>query len=131
MPRRPERFWLLALGTLALGACGTSGSSPKDAASGDGTVLPMCTSTTADAPTMSPATFCEIFISICGTTHAGYASVSECVASYEALTTTKPMRQQCQSYHLCQAEALTGDDRANHCGHATGFLGNQACEQTN
>jgi hypothetical protein len=90
----------------------------------------MCTSTTDQSAAMDPTTFCRIFIPSCGTARAGYGSMSECVTTYTALTTTKPNRQQCQSYHLCQALFFApGDDRDNHCGHATGFLGNQACEQ--
>jgi hypothetical protein len=81
---------------------------------------------------MSPATFCQIFVASCPLTHDGYTSMDQCVASYTALTTTMPMKQQCQSYHLCQAVAFPpGDNRDSHCGHATGFVGNQACEQTN
>jgi len=58
-------------------------------------------------------------------------TMEQCVASYGALTTAKPNQQKCQSYHLCQAVAFpAGDNRDNHCGHATGFVGNQACEFT-
>ena len=94
---------------------------------GADTALPLCMST----PKMSVEAFCRIFVASCPLTHEGYTSMSECLTSYAALTTTKPNRQQCQAYHLCQAvDYPAGDDnRANHCGHATGFVGNQACEQ--
>lgn len=126
MLRFARRLLMLPLGVLLLGSCGGSSANPGD---GGGTQLPACTTTSDSAPAMSPATFCKIFTAICGDSHAGYANMSECLASYSALTTTKPNRQQCQSNHLCQAVPLAGDYRENHCGHATGFLGNQACEQ--
>ncbi len=116
---------ILTLSWLALPGCG-GGTSSSDAATGDA-ALPMCMST----PKMSVEAFCRIFVATCPLSRAGYTSMSECVASYAALTTTKPNRQQCQAYHLCQAvDYPPGDDRDNHCGHATGFVGNQACEQT-
>ncbi len=81
---------------------------------------------------MSPATFCAIYIASCGTSREGYGSMAECVATYGALTTTKPNRQMCQSSHLCTAVSFEpGDIRDNHCGHATGFPGNRNCEQLN
>lgn len=116
---------LTVVGLLAVGGCGGGAAAPSD-----GAAAPMCTSTSDGAPAMSPATFCAIFLPGCGTGLAGYGSMSECVASYSALTTTKPVRQACQSYHLCQAIAFEpGSNRDNHCGHASGFAGNQACEQ--
>jgi hypothetical protein len=105
---------------LALAGCSGGAASPVDAA------LPMCTST----PVMPPDDFCKIFVASCPLTRAGYTTMSACVASYGALTTAKPNKQKCQAYHLCQAiDYPAGDDRDNHCGHATGFVGNQACEQ--
>jgi hypothetical protein len=119
MRTRP-RFSLFALLGIALAGCGGVAASPVDAA------LPMCTST----PVMPADTFCKIFVARCPLTIAGYTNMGECVASYSALTTKKPNKQKCQAYHLCQAvDYPAGADRDNHCGHATGFAGNQACEQ--
>jgi hypothetical protein len=119
-----HRLSFVALGWLALASCGGGAASTDGGAD---TALPLCMST----PKMSVEAFCKIFVASCPLTHEGYTSMSECLTSYTALTTTKPNRQQCQAYHLCQAvDYPAGDDnRANHCGHATGFVGNQACEQ--
>jgi hypothetical protein len=114
--------WLFVLAT----ACGGSPAGSP----GDGAALPTCTSTVDGAAAMSPATFCQIFVASCPLTIDGYTGMADCLASYTALTTTKPNKQRCQSYHLCQAVAFpAGANRDNHCGHATGFPGNQACEQ--
>lgn len=121
---RPCRALASAALALAIGSCGgTPGSTPPD-----GAALPAC----VPVPTMAATTFCQIFIPSCGTALAGYTSMSACVASYEALTTTKPMRQACQSRHLCQATGYpTGEDRDRHCLHATGAPGNMECEDPN
>lgn len=119
-----ERLLIVSLAAVALGACGGTAATP-----GDGAAVPACT-TIEGGPAMAAATFCQIFIASCPLSVEGYKSMSECVASYTGLTTTKPVRQACQSYHLCQAvESDVGANRDNHCGHATGFTGNQACEQ--
>jgi hypothetical protein len=126
-----NRFIVRALGTLvsALVIAGCGGSTPagpSNDGSTDGSALPPCMYT----PVMPATTFCQIFIPSCGTARGGYTSMNECVATYGALTTTKPMRQACQSRHLCQAlEYPVGAERDLHCGHATGFPGNQECEQ--
>jgi hypothetical protein len=117
----------LAMSSLIASASGCGGGAAD--ASDSGAALPTCTSTMDSSPAMSPTSFCEIFLSVCGTTHAGLGSMSECVATYAALTTTKPMRQQCQSYHLCTAAGLTGDNRDNHCTHAGADPGNMVCIQ--
>jgi hypothetical protein len=113
-----------AISTLG---CGSSGGGTSDGAA----TLPECTSTSDNSPAMPPETFCTIFLAVCGTTHAGLGSMSECLATYSALTTTKPVRQQCQSEHLCTAESMTGDNRANHCTHAGADPGNMVCIQDN
>jgi len=120
----PTRF-VSSLSVLVTLGCGNSGGPAND-----GSTIPMCTSTMDGSPAMAPATFCQIFTASCPLTQAGYTNMNECVASYTALTATKPMKQMCQSYHLCQAITFpAGAIRDNHCGHATGFPGNQACEQ--
>jgi hypothetical protein len=126
-PLALARRWLfLSSCALALAGCGSSSSANP----GDGGGVPTCTSTVEFGPAMSAATFCQIFVASCPLSLDGYTTMSECVASYSALTTTKPKKQECQSFHLCQAvEFPAGDNRASHCGHATGFAGNQACEQ--
>jgi hypothetical protein len=82
---------------------------------------PICTSTTATSPPMSPADFCAIFLADCGTSYAGHATMAECEASYEAARADSPTRQACESYHLCNADRGTGAIRQVHCPHAAGL----------
>ena len=111
------------------GSQGSGGTTGKDGGT-DGSVakIPKCTSTKATSPAMSPTTFCEIFLSVCGTGHTGYMTQAECLATYGALHTTKPMREMCQSYHLCNADAASGAARTLHCTHAAGEV---LCTQNN
>jgi hypothetical protein len=75
---------------------------------------------------MSAANFCTIFLATCGAAHVGYSNETACEATYGALTATKPMRQMCQSYHLCNA--VSSHDTATHCPHAAGEA---LCTQNN
>jgi len=74
-------------------------------------------------------TFCPVFLAYCGTTTPGYTTMDECMTTYAAVGAATPAKQQCESYHLCNAIYDTGDDRALHCGHAAG--GGGICDQPN
>jgi hypothetical protein len=91
-------------------------------------VKPVCTSTSATSAAMSPAVFCAIFLADCGTAFGGYSTLAECQNSYVTSGANTPHRQQCQSYHVCNAEQATGALRAVHCGHAAGLT---VCTQNN
>lgn len=65
-------------------------------------------------------TFCPVFLTYCGTTTPGYTTLAECMTSFAAVGAANALKQQCESYHLCNAIYDTGDDRALHCGHAAG-----------
>ena len=87
---------------------------------------PPCTSNTAAAPAMPVETFCAIYAADCGGTgRPGYWWYDDCVKSYSSAA---PTRQTCQSYHLCNADHVTGSARALHCDHAAGL---SVCSQTN
>jgi hypothetical protein len=125
--------------TGTAGAGGTGGGTAGTGGTGGGTdagtdaALPACTSTTMGSTPMTAATFCKIFLADCGTTHTGLTTEAECETTYEALATSKPMRQHCQSYHLCNANgfAAGSSDRTAHCSHAGADPGNGVCTQTN
>jgi hypothetical protein len=111
------------------GAAGSTdgGAAGAGAAGSDGgSAIPTCTSTMANSTPMSAANFCKIFLNECGMAHVGYTNETECEATYSALTASKPMRQQCQSYHLCNA--VTMHDPTTHCPHAAG---ESNCTQNN
>jgi hypothetical protein len=101
---------------------GADGLNAPDGA--DGPTLPECTSTMNGSPALTPETFCQIFIAVCGTTHVGYGSMSECIATYSA---ARLGLQMCQSWHLCQAEEMTGTKREAHCPHAAADPNNGVC----
>jgi hypothetical protein len=64
--------------------------------------------------------FCTVLLGFCGPASPGYATMAECMTTYDALGTANPFKQQCESYHLCNAANDTGSDRTLHCGHAVG-----------
>jgi hypothetical protein len=68
----------------------------------------------------SPTMFCTVLLAFCGNGTMGYTNMAECRATYSALGTSNPFRQQCQSYHLCNAANDTGSDRILHCSHGVG-----------
>jgi hypothetical protein len=108
------------------GAAGTDGGGA--AGSDGGTVIPACTSTSDTSTAMTAETFCKIFLADCGTTHAGYATMTDCMSAYTA-SAALPKRHMCISYHLCNAASMTGEGRAAHCGHAS-TPGTAPCAQT-
>ena len=78
-----------------------------------------CTSTTATAPAMAAETFCQIYVADCGQMgRKHYWYFDDCLTSYAA---SDASRQVCQSYHLCNADHLTGAARDLHCDHAAGL----------
>jgi hypothetical protein len=101
------------------GAAGASGGGAgSDAGSGDDIFAPVCTL----------ETFCPIFLEYCGTTTPGYTTLAECMTTYAAIGAATPNKQQCETFHLCNAIYDTGSDRTLHCGHAAG--GGGVCDQT-
>jgi hypothetical protein len=92
------------------GTAGTSGTPPP---------TPPCTSTNEASEAMSPPIFCAIFLSVCGTSYAGYQTMAECQTTYETIAVTNHNRERCQSYHLCLT-ALQGGPAQIHCPHAAG-----------
>jgi hypothetical protein len=117
-----------AAGATAGAAGATAGAVGSTAMTIDDGGIPACTSNTMLSKPMDATAFCKIFLSVCGTAHAGYPDVATCVATYSALTTTAPVRQQCQSYHLCNADHVANDDaRILHCAHAAA---EELCTQT-
>jgi hypothetical protein len=100
------------------GVAGTTGAAGSTDATSDRGAIPACSSKTVNSKAMDATDFCKIFLSVCGTMHTGYADMTTCVATYSELTATKPVRQQCQSYHLCNADSGTGAARITHCAHA-------------
>jgi hypothetical protein len=125
-----------AAGSIAGAAGGAAGAGPvsdagaagSDAGVADpdaevaglanGVMAPACTT-----DVMSPSDFCKIYIAFCGAAMPGYTTQAECMTTYAAVGAAMPMKQQCESYHLCNAAWDTGDDRTLHCGHAAGLGG--------
>jgi hypothetical protein len=114
-------------GSGSTGGAGQDGGGDVGEAAGESPPLPGCTSTAMDSPAMTPTTFCQIFLPICGATQPGYGSMAECVATYGAHASSTTMLQECQSYHLCTANGFSGDNRINHCVHAAAGPANMVC----
>jgi hypothetical protein len=103
---------------------GAAGADAGAAGADGGITDPVCGVEALSAPD-----FCRLFIADCGTATTGYATLAECMTTYAAVGVATPNKQQCESYHLCNAASSTGSDRAYHCGHAAG--GGDFCTQTN
>jgi hypothetical protein len=120
---------VLAFTVAVLGCSGSSNDTTGDAgkigtAGVDGATVDGATG--INSPAAGPdagctlENFCPIFLQYCGAASPGYTNLDACTATYAALGTANPYKQQCQSYHLCLAIYDTGSDRMLHCSHAAG-----------
>jgi hypothetical protein len=99
----------------AAGAEGAAGAASASCPDDAGVAPPPCTT-----DVMSPETFCTILTKFCCPTAPGYTTMDECLTTYTALASGNAFKQQCESYHLCNAANDIGMDRTFHCGHAVG-----------
>jgi hypothetical protein len=110
----------------AAGAAGSAAGAAGSASGGAGGEGVMCDAGSLQPPAcstdvFSPTMFCTVLLAFCCPTTPGYTTMPECMTTYDALGTSNPFKQQCQSYHLCNAANDTGSDRTLHCGHAVGM----------
>jgi len=107
------------------GTAGSTGGTDGSTAgtSGDAAGWDAGSESDPNFPVCNLETFCPIFLAYCGTTTPGYRTLAECMATYAAVGAADPDKQQCETFHLCNATADTGDDRTLHCSHAAGAGG--------
>ena len=118
---------LLALGAAGCGDDDDDGmtvdsSVTVDARAVDGAMSTVDGSTmtcSMTAPASAAAAFCTQYATTCGFTGTDrFTSMSDCMTKYQAFTAT---RQQCATYHLCNAGQPGAGNVTTHCPHAGGF----------